>query len=180
MKLIETGIPGLVIIEPDVYRDERGYFFESFQKKKFKESGIDAEFVQDNESCSSAGVLRGLHLQVQPHAQGKLVRVVKGAVLDVAVDVRRNSPTYGKWEKMRIDEENKRMVWVPAGFAHGFLVLENDTVFQYKCTGYYNKAAERSIRWDDPDLGIDWGTGNPILSEKDRYAPFFRDFISTF
>ena len=180
MKLIETGISGLVIIEPDIYRDERGYFFESFQKKKFKASGIDAEFVQDNESSSSAGVLRGLHLQVQPHAQGKLVRVVRGAVLDVAVDVRRNSPTYGKWEKMRIDEENKRMVWIPAGFAHGFLVLENDTVFQYKCTGYYNKAAERSIRWDDPDLGIDWGTGNPILSDKDRGAPFFRDFISTF
>lgn len=180
MKLIETSIPGLIIIEPKVFGDGRGYFFESFQKEKFRELGLDHEFVQDNESRSSKNVLRGLHLQAPPYAQGKLVRVVSGSVLDVAVDVRKNSPTYGKWEAIEISGENKKMIWIPEGFAHGFLVLEDDTIFQYKCTEYYDKSSERGIRWDDPELAIDWGIKDPILSEKDIRAPLFKDFTSPF
>jgi dTDP-4-dehydrorhamnose 3,5-epimerase len=180
MELIPTGIEGLVIIRPDVYEDGRGYFFESFQEKTFREIGIDERFVQDNESKSMKGVLRGLHFQAPPHAQGKLVRVVKGAVLDVSVDIRKESPTYGQWKAYRLDEREKVLIWVPKGFAHGFLVLEDDTIFQYKCTGYYHKPSEGSVRWDDPDLGIDWGIGNPLLSDKDRDATLFRDLKSPF
>ena len=142
--------------------------------------GVDADFVQDNESKSGKGVLRGLHFQHPPYAQGKLVRVVKGSVLDVAVDIRKKSPTYGKWESVKITEENKLMVWVPEGFAHGFLVLEDDTIFQYKCTGYYNAGSEDSILWNDDQLGIDWGIQEPALSEKDEQAPLFADLRSPF
>ncbi len=180
MEVINTKIPGLVIIKPDVFGDDRGYFYELWQKEKFLKMGIDADFVQDNESKSGKGVLRGLHFQRPPYAQGKLVRVVKGSVLDVAVDIRKKSPTYGKWESVKITEENKLMVWVPEGFAHGFLVLEDDTIFQYKCTGFFNAGSEDSILWNDLQLGIDWGIEEPVLSEKDEQALLFADLRSPF
>jgi len=180
MKLQKTNLEDLVLIYPDVFPDERGYFFESFQKDKFRELGIDADFVQDNESMSMKGVLRGLHFQVPPFTQGKLVRVVRGSVLDVAVDLRKKSNTYGKWESAVLSAENKLMLWVPEGFAHGFLVLEDYTIFQYKCTNYYSKECESGIIWNDPDLKIDWGIENPVVSEKDLKGAFFRNFISPF
>ena len=180
MEIIKTQIPGLLKIKPDVFEDERGYFFESYNREKFVQAGINYKFVQDNESKSQKGVLRGLHFQNPPHAQGKLVRVMKGAVLDVAVDIRKNSPTYGKWASIELSESNKMMYWIPPGFAHGFVTLENNTVFFYKCTNVYNKQSEGSIRWNDPDLNIDWKTKNPVLSEKDKIAPFFKDFESKF
>ena len=180
MKIIKTKIAGLVLVQPDVFTDERGYFFESFQKNKFMDLGIDADFVQDNESMSMKGVLRGLHFQVPPYAQGKLVRVVSGSVLDVAVDLRKSSGTYGKWESVVLSAENKLMLWIPEGFAHGFLVLEDHTIFQYKCTNYYNRESERGIIWNDSDLKIDWGHSNPLVSEKDLKGLLFRDFNSPF
>lgn len=180
MELKETGLPGLLIVKPDVFYDDRGYFFESYQKERFAEAGINVDFVQDNESMSMKGTLRGLHFQKPPYAQGKLVRVVRGAVLDVAVDIRRNSPTYGGWKSFRLDADSKTMIYVPEGFAHGFLVLEDNTVFQYKCTNYYNRDSEGSVRWNDPDLEIDWGTKDPILSEKDKEAPSFGELVSPF
>lgn len=180
MEILETGIADLLIVKPMVYEDHRGYFFESYNKEKFLQKGIDQNFVQDNESKSMKNVLRGLHFQAPPFAQGKLVRVMKGAVLDVAVDIRKNSPTYGKWASIVLSESNKWMYWVPPGFAHGFVTLEDHTVFFYKCTNVYNKSSEGSIRWNDPDLGIDWGLAEPVLSDKDREAPLFRDFVSPF
>ncbi|MBK9291057.1 MAG: dTDP-4-dehydrorhamnose 3,5-epimerase [Bacteroidetes bacterium] len=180
MEIIETGIPDLLIVKPVVFEDHRGYFFESYNKEKFLQKGIDQNFVQDNESKSAKNVLRGLHFQKPPFAQGKLVRVMKGAVLDVAVDIRKKSPTYGKWASIVLSESNKWMYWIPPGFAHGFVTLEDDTVFFYKCTNVYNKASEGSIRWNDPDLNIDWGVTDPLLSDKDREAPLFRDFVSPF
>jgi dTDP-4-dehydrorhamnose 3,5-epimerase len=180
MKLIKTRIKDLVLIQPDVFPDPRGYFFESFQKEKFFALGLDAEFVQDNESMSGKGVLRGLHFQKPPFAQGKLVRVVHGSVMDVAVDLRKGSKTYGKWESSVLSADNKRMMWVPEGFAHGFIVLEDHTIFQYKCTNYYNKELESGIIWNDPDLKIDWGIKNPFVSEKDLMGGLFRDLISPF
>ncbi|HMM11580.1 MAG TPA: dTDP-4-dehydrorhamnose 3,5-epimerase [Bacteroidales bacterium] len=180
MEILETGIPDLLIVKPLVFEDHRGYFFESYNKEKFLQKGIDQNFVQDNESKSAKNVLRGLHFQRPPFAQGKLVRVMKGAVLDVAVDIRKNSPTYGQWASIVLSESNKWMYWVPPGFAHGFVTLEDDTVFFYKCTNVYNKASEGSIRWNDPDLNIDWGIVDPLLSDKDREAPLFRDFVSPF
>jgi dTDP-4-dehydrorhamnose 3,5-epimerase len=180
LNLIRTSIQDLVLIQPDVFPDQRGYFYESFQKEKFLKLGIDAEFVQDNESMSQKNVLRGLHFQLPPFAQGKLVRVVKGAVLDVAVDLRKSSTTYGKWVSVTLDAENKLMAWIPVGFAHGFLTLENDTIFQYKCTNYYNKASEAGIIWNDPTLGIDWGTKEPLVSEKDLRGLLFNNFKSPF
>ncbi|MBW7847519.1 MAG: dTDP-4-dehydrorhamnose 3,5-epimerase [Bacteroidales bacterium] len=180
MEIIKTGIAGLLIVKPQVFEDHRGYFFESYNKEKFLSQGIDQNFVQDNESKSMKGVLRGLHFQAPPFAQGKLVRVMKGAVLDVAVDLRKQSPTYGKWASIELTESNKWMYWVPPGFAHGFLTLEDNTVFFYKCTNVYNKMSEGSIRWNDPDLGIDWGISQPLLSDKDREAPLFKDFTSPF
>lgn len=180
MEIIKTKIPGLLIIKPDVFEDDRGYFFESFNSQKFKKAGIDIEFLQDNESKSQKGVLRGLHFQNPPHAQGKLVRVMRGSVLDVAVDIRKGSPTYGQWETIVLSGENKMMYWIPAGMAHGFVTLEDDTIFFYKCTNTYNKESEGSIRWDDADLGIDWGVEDPILSDKDKTAPLFKDFITKF
>lgn len=180
MDIIETKIKDLVIIKPDVFIDERGYFFESYNKERFLEHGLDMTFVQDNESQSTKGVLRGLHFQKPPYAQGKLVRVVKGAVMDVAVDLRKDSPTYGQWESVVLTESNKFMYWIPEGFAHGFVCLEDQSVFTYKCTNVYNKASEGSLRWNDPDLNIQWNIDHPILSEKDKVSPMFKDFITPF
>jgi dTDP-4-dehydrorhamnose 3,5-epimerase len=157
MEIIKTKIQDLLIVKPDVFEDERGYFFESFSKEKFKALGLDLDFVQDNESKSQKNVLRGLHFQKPPYAQGKLVRVVKGAVLDVAVDLRAGSETYGQWEAVELSEENKLMYWIPPGFAHGFLTLRDETVFTYKCTNVYNRESEGSLLWNDTDLNIDWG-----------------------
>jgi len=181
MKIEKTEINDLLIIKPAVFEDERGYFFESYNRDKFLAHGINVSFVQDNESRSMKNVLRGLHFQRPPFSQGKLVRVMHGSVLDVAVDLRKESPTYGKWASIVLSDKNKWMYWVPAGFAHGFLTLEDHTVFFYKCTNVYDKASEGSIRWDDPDLGIDWGKDiQPVLSEKDKISPLFKDFISPF
>ena len=170
----------MLLIEPRVFGDERGYFFESYNKRVFEEAGLHMEFMQDNESCSSKGVLRGLHFQEPPYEQGKLVRVARGAVMDVSVDIRKDSPTYGKWEAFELSAKNKRMLWIPPGFAHGFLTLAENTVFIYKCTNLYNRESENSIFWNDPDLKIDWGIDRPLVSEKDQEAPFFRDLASPF
>ena len=180
MEIVETKIKDLLIIKPDVFLDERGYFFESYNRQRFLEHGLDMSFVQDNESQSMRGVLRGLHFQKPPFAQGKLVRVVKGAVRDVAVDLRTGSPTYGQWESVELTEGNKFMYWIPEGFAHGFVCLEDYSVFTYKCTNIYHKASEGSLRWNDPDLNIQWNIEDPILSEKDKVAPLFKDFITPF
>jgi dTDP-4-dehydrorhamnose 3,5-epimerase len=180
MEIIKTGIPDLYIVKPRVFEDHRGYFFESYNKQAFLSNGIDQNFVQDNESKSGKHVLRGLHFQKPPFAQGKLVRVIKGAVLDVAVDLRKSSPTYGKWASIELSEHNKLMYWIPPGFAHGFVTLEDDTIFFYKCTNVYNKESEGSILWNDPDLNIDWGVDDPILSEKDKTGPLLKDFESPF
>ena len=180
MEIIKTKIQDLIIIKPDVFYDDRGYFFEGYNKVRFHEMGLDMEFVQDNESRSMKGVLRGLHFQKPPYAQGKLVRVVKGAVMDVAVDLRKDSPTYGQWESVILTEDNKFMYWIPEGFAHGFVCLEDHSVFTYKCTNVYNKASEGSLRWNDPDLNIQWNIDNPILSEKDKVSPFFKTFKTPF
>lgn len=174
MKIIETEIQGLFIIEPDVYGDSRGYFFESFNKRRFEEqTGINVDFVQDNESRSTYGVVRGLHFQKPPHAQAKLVRVVSGRVLDVAVDLREGSPTYGKHVAVELSGENHRQVFIPKGFAHGFSVLSEEAVFQYKCDDYYAPETEGAVAWDDPDIAIDWRipADDMILSEKDKKHP---------
>ncbi len=180
MEIIETTIEDLLIIQPQVFEDNRGYFFESYNKQKIKDVGIDVEFVQDNESKSCKGVLRGLHFQSPPYAQGKLVRVIKGSVLDVAVDIRKNSPTYGKHVSITLTEQNKTMLWIPAGFAHGFLTLEDDTIFAYKCTHFYHKESEGCIDWNDPDLAITWNIDNPVMSEKDKNALAFKNFQTPF
>ncbi len=180
MEIIKTPLEGLLVIKPDVFEDERGYFFESFNRDKFLRSGLDLNFVQDNESRSKKGVLRGLHFQAPPFAQGKLVRVMRGAVMDVAVDIRKNSPTFGKWDSIVLTGSNKLMYWIPEGFAHGFVTLEDDTIFFYKCTNVYNKSSEGSILWCDEALKINWSVDQPIVSEKDRISPRFRDFISPF
>ena len=156
MEVIETKIPGVVIIEPRLFPDARGYFFESFSKREFEEKVGKIDFVQDNESKSSYGVLRGLHFQKPPYAQSKLVRVVKGAVLDVAVDIRKGSPTFGQHVAVELTEDNHRQFFIPRGFAHGFAVLTDEVIFQYKCDNFYAPASEGAIAWDDPDLGIDW------------------------
>lgn len=180
MKIITTAISNLVLVQPDVFPDQRGYFFESYSKEKFRQLGINADFVQDNESMSQRLVLRGLHFQKPPFAQGKLVRVVRGSVLDVAVDLRRNSKTYGKWESSVLSAENKLMMWIPEGFAHGFITLDDETIFQYKCTNYYDKESECGIIWNDPDLKIEWGVENPLVSAKDLQGISFRNLESPF
>lgn len=180
MQLISTPISDLFIIQPKVFEDPRGYFFESYNRTLFKEHQIDVDFVQDNQSLSQKNVLRGLHFQNPPYAQGKLVRVITGSVLDVAVDIRKDSKTYGEYYALVLDEKKKNMLWIPPGFAHGFLTLEDNTIFSYKCTNLYNKASEDSIIWNDPDIGIDWGTTTPLLSEKDKEAKFFKDLKSFF
>jgi len=180
MKIEKNRIDGLLVVTPDVFEDPRGYFFDSYNVERFREHGIDVRFLQDNESKSGKGVLRGLHFQVPPFQQGKLVRVIKGAALDVAVDLRKSSPTYGQWEAIELSEKNKWMYWIPAGFAHGFLTLEENTVFFYKCTQVYHKESEGGILWNDPDLGIKWGIDQPMVSEKDKVAMKFRQFKSPF
>ena len=180
MEIIKTSIEGLLIIKPDVFKDERGYFFESYNKERLAKEGITMNFVQDNESKSAKGVLRGLHFQKPPYAQGKLVRVIKGSVMDVAVDLRKDSPTYGKWESVVLNEDNKLQFWIPEGFAHGFVTLEDNTIFAYKCTNVYNKESEGSLLWNDPDININWNIENPILSEKDKISPLFKNFETPF
>ncbi|WP_460119035.1 dTDP-4-dehydrorhamnose 3,5-epimerase [Pseudomonas sp. S2_C03] len=169
MNVIETALPGVLILEPKVFGDERGFFYESFNAKAFEEAtGLKRQFVQDNHSRSLKGVLRGLHYQLE-NTQGKLVRVTVGEVLDVAVDVRRSSPNFGRWEAVRLSAQNARQLWVPEGFAHGFVVLSDVAEFLYKTTDYYNPSAERCLRWDDPTLAIDWQlTEAPQLSAKDQ------------
>ncbi|HBK71948.1 MAG TPA: dTDP-4-dehydrorhamnose 3,5-epimerase [Flavobacteriaceae bacterium] len=179
MNIEKTFIEDLLIITPNVFTDKRGYFLESYNKKKH-EALLNIDFVQDNESLSQKNVLRGLHFQKPPHAQAKLVRVIKGAVLDVVVDIRNNSETYGKYYKQILSEENKTQLYVPKGFAHGFLVLEENTIFSYKCSNYYNKESEGAILWNDSTLDIDWNVDQPIISEKDKVAENFTSFISPF
>ncbi|HAX2150306.1 TPA: dTDP-4-dehydrorhamnose 3,5-epimerase [Escherichia coli] len=175
MNVIKTEIPDVLIFEPKVFGDERGFFFESFNQKVFEEAvGRKVEFVQDNHSKSSKGVLRGLHYQLEPYAQGKLVRCVVGEVFDVAVDIRKWSPTFGKWVGVNLSAENKRQLWIPEGFAHGFFVLSEIAEFLYKTTNYYNPESERSIHWRDPELNISWpNTSELIISEKDKKALSF-------
>ena len=179
MKLVATDLPGALIVETAVFGDDRGWFTESFNEARWAEAlqtagePLPRRFVQDNHSCSAAGVLRGLHYQLPPHAQGKLVRVVQGAAFDVAVDIRRGSPTFGRWTGARLDADNRRQMWIPEGFAHGFLALADDTHFLYKTTDVYSRECERSIRWDDPELAVAWpsGAGGPRLAPKDAAAP---------
>lgn len=177
MEIIKTAIEGVVIIEPRLFKDHRGYFFESFSRQEFKEKVDQIDFVQDNESKSSYGVLRGLHFQKPPYAQSKLVRVIQGAVLDVAVDIRKGSPTFGKHVSVELTEENHRQFFIPRGFAHGFCVLTDEVVFQYKCDNFYAPQAEGGIAWDDPNLGIDWRIpmDSLLLSEKDQHRNCLKD-----
>lgn len=177
MNIIETSIEGVVVIEPKVFGDHRGYFFESFSQKDFCEKVRQVSFVQDNESKSCYGVVRGLHFQKPPHAQSKLVRVVRGAVLDVAVDIRKGSPTFGQHVAVELSEENHRQLFIPRGFAHGFAVLTDEVVFQYKCDNFYAPQSEGAIAWDDPDLGIDWRipADKVVLSAKDMAHPRLKD-----
>ena len=170
------GIEGLVVITPNVFKDERGFFKETFNIERFEEAGIDITWVQANHSNSKKGVLRGLHWQKEPFAQAKLVRVTKGSVLDIAVDIRKNSPTVGKYALVQLTADNHKMFLLPAGFAHGFVALEDDTDFEYMVGGgVYNKESERAIRWNDTDIGIDWGVKEPVVSEKDANAPYLKD-----
>jgi len=180
MEIIKTKINGLLIINPRVFEDQRGYFFESWSKEAFKNNGIEIDFVQDNQSFSSKGVLRGLHFQNPPFSQGKLVRVIQGSVLDVAVDIRKDSPTYGEHVSVLLSGENKTMFWIPPGFAHGFSTLEDNTIFSYKCSGIYNKESEGSLMWNDSDLKIDWQIENAIISEKDQNSDHFKNFKTQF
>lgn len=180
MQTIETPIPGLLILEPRVFLDNRGYFFESYNEKTLENAGIHEHWVQDNQSCSQKGVVRGLHFQKPPFAQAKLVRVLKGAAIDYAVDIRKGSPTYGQYYSVLLTEDNFRQFYIPIGFAHGFVALEDNTLFFYKCSNFYNKESEGSIRFDDPDLYIDWKVQNPLTSEKDMQGPFLKDFDSPF
>lgn len=174
MKVIETGLPGCVVIEPAVFGDDRGFFFEAWNAGRYGEHGLPTEFVQSNVSSSARGVLRGLHYQ-WPNPQGKLVSVLAGEVYDVAVDIRRGSPHFGRWTAVMLSAENKRQLWVPEGFAHGFAVLSENAVFNYLCTALYDHAADACIRWNDADIAVDWPVGDPVLSDKDASAPFLAD-----
>ena len=180
MQIIKDAIEGLITIHPSVFSDERGYFLESFNENDFNQFVFEIKFVQDNESRSMKNVLRGLHFQNPPHAQGKLVRVIKGSVLDVVVDLRKNSKTYGQHKKIILSELEKNQFYVPPGFAHGFCSLEDETIFSYKCTEYYHPEAESCILWNDESLNIDWEVNDPILSKKDMNGISFNDFISPF
>lgn len=178
--VIDTGFEGLLLFEPKVFEDPRGYFFESFNDDVYAKAGLKAKFVQDNQSLSQKAVLRGLHFQNPPYEQGKLVRVIKGAVLDITLDIRKKSPTYGKHFSVELNETNKKCLYVPPGFAHGFSTLENNTIFFYKCTNYYNKNSEGAVLWNDSDLNINWNIANPTLSEKDSNSKPFKDLVSLF
>ena len=175
MQITTTELEGVLIVEPKVYTDFRGSFYESYVKQKYQEHGIHDEFIQDNHSISKKGVLRGLHYQENPE-QAKLVRVTRGEVFDVAVDIRKGSPTFGNWIGVRLSGENHLQMYIPVGFAHGFCVLSDTAEFLYKCSAYYSPSGERAILWNDPDIGIDWPIKNPILSEKDNTAPRLCDF----
>ena len=182
MEIIKTNIEGVVIIEPRIFKDDRGYFFESFSQREFEEKVCKTTFVQDNESKSSYGVLRGLHSQKPPFAQSKLVRVIKGAVLDVAVDIRKGSPTFGQYVSVELTGENHRQFFIPRGFAHGFSVLSEEVIFQYKCDNFYSPQSEGAIAWNDPDLNIDWRipAEKVVLSEKDSKHPRLKDWQNVF
>lgn len=182
MPFIDTDFPGLKIFDPAVYSDSRGYFVETFNENTFKAAGIDVRFVQDNESKSQYGVVRGLHYQLDPHAQAKLVRVIYGEVLDVVVDIRRGSPTYGQKYEVLLSGDNKRQLFIPRGFAHGFSVLKDDTVFSYKCDNFYNKASEGGVLLSDPDLAIDWRVpaDKMVISDKDKNNPPLKDCVNNF
>ena len=180
MKVIKTEIAGLLVLEPNVFNDDRGFFFESYSKQRYKDFGILEEFVQDNFSKSKKGTVRGLHYQVGEKAQGKLCQVLNGEVLDVAVDIRFNSPTFGKYYAQVLNSQKKNQLWIPKGFAHGFSVLSDEAIFSYKCTNYYSKIHERTIRFNDTDLKIDWKVDNPIVSEKDLSASKFKDIERDF
>lgn len=176
METETTHIPGLLIITPDVFTDERGWFMESFQKKRYQDIlGSDIHFVQDNLSFSKKGVLRGLHYQAPPFAQGKLVSVLRGRVRDVAVDIRHGSPTFGQYVSVELSADNHQQLWIPPGFAHGFVALEDDTLFAYKCTNVYSREHDRGVLWNDPSLAIDWSVVDPIVSEKDKQHPLLKD-----
>ena len=177
MRIIETPIPGLLIIEPRVFADERGYFFESYNESNFEKLGLVHRFVQDNESKSQRGVIRGLHYQLEPYAQTKLIRVIRGTVYDVAVDLRKGSPTFGQWYGLEVSATNKKQFYIPKGFAHGFSVISKYAIFSYKCDNFYNPASERGIRYDDPALGIDWRIteAEAVVSEKDLHNPGLAD-----
>ncbi len=181
MVITKCKIPGLLVIEPRVFEDSRGSFFESFNAQKFEElTGVNISFCQDNESISKINVLRGLHFQRPPFDQGKLVRVAVGKVLDVAVDIRKDSPFYGQYELIELSAENKKQFWIPPGFAHGFLTLEENSIFNYKCTNYYSPISEGTIQWDDENLNISWPINNPIVSDKDQEGEKFVNFVSQF
>lgn len=180
MDVIKIFMDGPLVLQPKVFYDERGYFYESYNADAFKNAGIPDVFVQDNQSLSQKGALRGLHFQAPPFAQGKLVRVIKGAVYDVIVDIRKNSSTYGQHYGIELTEENFTMFWVPPGFAHGFVTLKDNTIFTYKCTNVYNKASEGGLLWSDPALGIDWNIETPIVSDKDKVLPNFENLVSPF
>jgi dTDP-4-dehydrorhamnose 3,5-epimerase len=180
MQIFQTEIPDVKVFTPDVFEDDRGHFFESYNKELMSSIGIDADFVQDNQSLSFKNILRGLHYQSPPYQQGKLVRVLKGAVLDVAVDIRKNSLYYGKWVSQEISSENKLIMWIPPGFAHGFLTLQEENIFCYKCTNYYHRDSERVLIWNDPDLKINWGISSPLISDRDSKGTRFKDFNSLF
>lgn len=180
MKITKTPFEGLIVIEPDVFADERGYFFESFNTKEFEKLGIKADFVQDNQSLSKKGVLRGMHFQKEPFAQGKLIRVVSGAVFDIVVDLRKSSKTYKKSFSIELSGKNKKMLLVPKGFAHGFLSLADNTIFQYKCTNFYNKESEVGLNWADKQIKIDWqlkkyNVKKPTISDKDKKLPYLEE-----
>ena len=182
MEVVETNIEGVIIIEPRIFKDDRGYFFESFSQREFEEKVCKTTFVQDNESKSGYGVLRGLHFQKPPFAQSKLVRVIKGAVLDVAVDIRKGSPTFGQYVSVELTGDNHRQIFIPRGFAHGFSVLSEEVIFQYKCDNFYSPQSEGAIAWNDPDLNIDWRipVEEVILSEKDSKHPKLKDLQCVF
>lgn len=181
MEIITFNIEGLLLYKPQVFTDERGYFYESFNQKKFNEAiGRDVKFVQDNQSLSQKGTVRGLHFQAPPHAQGKLVNVVQGEVLDFVVDIRKNSPTYGQSQQVKLTAEEAAFLFVPAGFAHGFYTLKDHTIFQYKCTNYYHKNSEGAIKWSDQSFDFYKVVNKPIVSSKDQEAPNFKDFKSPF
>lgn len=176
MKAIKTKVDGAIIIEPDVFGDNRGWFMESYSKKKLADAGIDVDFVQDNRSFSAEkGTLRGLHCQLNPTAQSKLITCIRGKILDVAVDIRKGSPTYMQWESVELSGENKNMFFIPKGCLHGFVTLTDDVEVMYKVDEFYSPADDRSVRFDDPELGVEWGVGNPILSQKDMNAPLLKD-----
>lgn len=179
MKIETTPLKDVLILTPNIFKDERGYFFESYNTQKVADF-IKCEFVQDNESLSQKNVLRGLHFQIPPFAQDKLVRVIKGSVLDIAVDLRKSSPTYGQSFSLILSGENKKQLFIPAGFAHGFITLEDDTLFSYKCSNYYEKNAERTILWNDKSLNIEWNCDQPLLSDKDLIGENFSTFESPF